>query len=321
MEHDSPLNLGMPGMNGFPAANNILNRADLLIALGIRFDDRAVCRAEHFCPDAEIIHVDIDRAELRKIKDIGLEIHEDLGVFLRELLPHIETRSRVEWNRLVFRMKEELPLQYTGRDDPFHPVNIIRVAGVLAPDDAIVATDVGQHQIWAAQWYPVSRPRTFLTSGGLGTMGFGLPASIGAALANPDKTVICFSGDGSLLMNIQELATLADLKLNVKIILFNNGHLGLVRQQQELFYNKNYVASKFMTSPDFAALVEGFGIRGYSVRDDPSASLGRIFSQNGPCLVDIPINPKYNVMPMVPPGEPHFNMIGERTDDTVGTYS
>ncbi len=320
MDHDDPLNLGMPGMHGAPGTNMILNEADLLIALGIRFDDRAICKAEEFCPNAEIIHVDIDRAEIGKIRAPHHAVHGDLRGFFKELIPLVEKQERKDWVSQVISLQNQFPMWYDDCRDPLHPITIIKETGRIAPDDAIITTDVGQHQMWAAQWYPVKSPRTFLTSGGLGTMGFGLPAAIGAALANPDKSVICFSGDGSLLMNIQELATLADLQLNVKIVLLNNSHLGLVRQQQEMFFDENYIASKFISAPDFSALAAAFGIGGWRLSGEDSAeTLKDLLTRKGPCLIDVPIDAAYNVLPMVPPGAPHYTMIGGSADDTIRT--
>jgi len=321
MDHNDPLNLGMPGMHGAPGTNMILNEADLLIALGIRFDDRAICKAEEFCPNAQIIHVDIDKAELGKIRMPHHEVHGDLRGFFKEVLPLLENQKREDWVTHVLNLKKEKPMWYDNNDDELHPITIIKEAGKIAPRDAIITTDVGQHQMWAAQWYPVSSPRSFLTSGGLGTMGFGLPAAIGAALANPEKSIICFSGDGSILMNIQELATLADLQLNVKIILLNNSHLGLVRQQQEMFFDENYIASKFITSPDFSAIASAFGIRGCTLsKENTIENLKTFLYEKGPGLIDVPIDAAYNVLPMVPPGSPHYTMIGGTADDTIRTY-
>lgn len=180
--------------------------------------------------------------------------------------------------------------------------------------NAIITTDVGQHQMWVAQAYPFSQPRTFLTSSGLGTMGFGLPAAIGASMAHPDKRVVCFSGDGSLLMNIQELATLAELRLPVTILLFNNGHLGLVRQQQTLFFERHYMASTFESLPDFPAIARGFGIKAYdlSTAEDPAALLAEALSANVSTLVNVPINPDALVLPMVPPGGSNQQMIDQQ---------
>ena len=188
----------------------------------------------------------------------------------------------------------------------------MRILARLLPEGTIVTTDVGQHQMWVAHAYPFSAPRSLLTSGGLGTMGFGLPAAIGAALSNPGRTVLCVSGDGSFQMNIQELATLAELNLPVKIVIMNNGHLGLVRQQQELFYEKRYIASSFSLRLDFAALGRQFGIRGFRVcePDDLTGAVEEILSKPGACIIDIPIHYEENVYPIVPPGRANREMIG-----------
>jgi thiamine pyrophosphate-dependent acetolactate synthase large subunit-like protein len=200
-------------------------------------------------------------------------------------------------------------------EDPLHPVNLCRHLGELLPPETIITTDVGQHQMWMAQAYPVRRPRTFLTSGGLGTMGFGLPAAIGAALAAADlhppgsagRRVVCVSGDGSVLMNIQELATLAELDLPVAVLVFNNDHLGLVRQQQELFYQRRFSASRFHAAPDFAAVARAFGLRAARLDPDgrdPLGDLAAALALPGPCLIDVPIPAAHNVLPMVPPAAP-----------------
>jgi acetolactate synthase-1/2/3 large subunit len=209
-------------------------------------------------------------------------------------------------------MRDLHPFSMPDTNDLSHPINIIKSLGQQADSNTIITTDVGQHQMWVAQAYPFKQPRTLLTSGSLGTMGFGLPAAIGAALANPDQRIICFTGDGSLLMNIQELATLADWQLNITIILFNNGHLGLVRQQQELFYEQNYIASKFITNPDFAAIARGFGIRGYDLDKDnqPCELFRKSLIEPGPCLINVPTNFSENVFPMIPPGKAIYEMIG-----------
>ncbi len=208
-------------------------------------------------------------------------------------------------------LRDAYPLAMPGADDPLAPYGIVRHVAAMAGDDVIVTSDVGQHQMWVAQAFPFSRPRQWLTSGGLGTMGFGLPAAIGAALAAPERTVVCFTGDGSLLMNLQELATAAEEEVNVKVILLNNGHLGLVRQQQQLFYGARYSASRFQAEPDFAAIARGFGIAAYDLDDatDPVAALARSLREPGPCLINVPIAAEANVYPMVPPGAANRDMI------------
>lgn len=310
---EDPLFMGMLGMHGARYTNLLLNKADLLLAFGVRFDDRAIGNVNKFCPDAKIIHVDIDDAEIDKIKKSYLSICGNVGTVLNELIPLLEEEKREDWIDYIESIKKEKPMVFPDENDCFHPINIIKTVSKLVRKDTIITTDVGQHQMWTAQAYPINAPKTFLTSGGLGTMGFGLPTAIGAAVANPDKQVVCFSGDGSFLMNIQELATLADLDLNVKIIILNNGHLGLVRQQQQLFYNEHYMASRFSTSPDFAKISEGFGIKGYSIdenSENPLEVLKEVLSNKGPCLINIAIDKFENVFPMVQPGCGISEMIG-----------
>ncbi|MCX7047531.1 MAG: biosynthetic-type acetolactate synthase large subunit [Candidatus Sumerlaeota bacterium] len=311
---DDPLYLGMLGMHGAPYTNHVLEEADLLIAIGSRFDDRATGKATEFCKHARIIHVDVDRSEINKIKRVDLDIVCDAGEALRAALAGIEPVERSGWLRRVAELKNEHPFEAPESGDSLHPINLIRALGGMLEPDAIISTDVGQHQMWVAQAYPFRRPRTLLTSGGLGTMGFGLPAAIGAALAEPARRVVCISGDGSILMNIQELATLAELGLNVTTIIFNNNHLGLVRQQQELFYGRRYHASRFHALPDFAAIAKGFGVRGYDLgeTDDPMEMLNEALSGQGPCVINAPIAHEENVLPMVPPGAANREMIEGR---------
>jgi acetolactate synthase-1/2/3 large subunit len=308
---DHPLWLGMLGMHGTRATNLLLNETDLVLACGVRFDDRAVGQAARFCPQASIIHIDIDGAELGKIKQPHLSIAGDVGTVLTGLVPLVEQNDRTDWLAQVAQMQAAHPAPALTLDNGRDPAAIIRTAAASLPADTMITTDVGQHQMWTAQHYPFRAPRTFLTSGGLGTMGFGLPAAIGAALAHPGRRVVCFSGDGSLLMNVQELATLADLRLPVTIIVINNGHLGLVRQQQELFYKKNYIASRFITNPDFAAVAQACGIPGYNLadRDDTLEYLRELLTSDGPCLINAPIGPAANVFPMVPPGKSNDEML------------
>lgn len=317
LPHDHPLFLGMVGMHAARFTNLLLDECDLLIGLGVRFDDRATGKAAEFCPRAKILHIDIDPSELGKIKEPAVGLTADVGEALSALEPLIEMNPRTEWIRHMRALRERYPLMVPGADDPLRPYGIIRLAAALLPEDAIVTSDVGQHQMWVAQAYPFTRPRQWLTSGGLGTMGFGMPAAIGAALAAPDRTVACFSGDGSLLMNLQELATAAEQQVTVKIILLNNSHLGLVRQQQHLFYGKRYCASRFVAQTDFVAIARGFGIPAVDLCEarDPVAALEQAIKRSGPCLVNVPIAPEENVYPMVPPGGANRDMIGGEFDD------
>jgi len=308
--HSNPLNLGMLGMHGAPYTNYLFNEADLILALGTRFDDRATGDVNKFCPNAQIIHIDIDPSEINKIKNTNLSMVADVKDFLIEILPYINERGRKHWTQRIACFKEKYPLP--SYEPKLHPANIIPFIASKLPKDAIVTTDVGEHQMWVAQRYPFNKPKTLITSGGLGTMGFGLPVAIGAALANKDKTIVCFSGDGSILMNIQELATLADFNLNVKVIILTNHHLGLVRQQQELFYNEHYIASKFISNPNFKIIANGFGINSIdlNVEENPLEKLEEILNTAGPYLINITIEEYEKVLPMVAPGKSNIEMIG-----------
>ena len=309
--NDDDLFIGMLGMHAAPYTNYLMDEADLIIAIGVRFDDRATGSIKSFCKNASIIHIDIDPSEINKLKPSNLSLISDSKEFLREITPLIEENSREEWINNCKNLKEKYPLpKYEGL---LHPANLIPFIASKVSNDTIVTTDVGEHQMWTAQRYPFMLPKTLITSGGLGTMGFGLPAAIGAALINKDKEVICFSGDGSILMNIQELATLADYNLNVKVIVFNNGHLGLVRQQQELFYNNHIMASKFISNPDFKKIGEGFGIKSCDLGEETNKleKLTEILNSKDPYIINVPIESTSKVYPMVAPGASNLNMIGE----------
>jgi len=308
---DDPLCLGMLGMHGARYTNMIINQADLLLAFGVRFDDRATGRVDAFCSHASIVHVDIDHSEINKIKQTTLSIVSDVGDVLRRLISRVKPDRRSRWNSRIEKIKLQYPLATGSTENFFRPHSFIKRLARFVHSDTIITTDVGQHQMWVAQAYPFTKPRTLLTSGGLGTMGFGVPAAIGAALAKPGSRVVCVSGDGSLLMNIQELATLADYNLEVTIIVMNNHHLGLVRQQQELFYGGRYFATQFSSKPDFITIAAGFGIAGFDLAtsSDPNQSLQRSLTGSGPCIVNLPVDHAENVYPMVPPGGANYEMI------------
>ncbi|BBA36453.1 acetolactate synthase catalytic subunit [Methylocaldum marinum] len=309
---DHPLSLGMLGMHGARCTHLALDECDLLIAVGARFDDRATGRVAEFCPQAKIIHIDIDAAELDKIKTAHVGIRGDATAVLQALLPRVPAQDRDAWMARIAELKRMFPLNTPGIDDPRTHYGLIRAVAESLGDEAIVATDVGQHQMWVAQSYPLRRPRRWLTSGGLGTMGFGLPAAIGAALAEPDATVVCFSGDGSILMNLQELATAAEENVNVKVVLMNNNALGLVRQQQTLFYGKRIYASRFRAAPDFVRVAEGFGLRAVDLdtAENPKAALRDALAWRGPCLIHAGIDVEAQALPMVPPGCSNKEVIG-----------
>jgi acetolactate synthase-1/2/3 large subunit len=308
---DHPLNLGMLGMHGARCTNLALQECDLLIAVGARFDDRATGHAAKFCPGARIVHIDMDARELNKIKTADVAIKADAAVALTALLPQITMRPRIDWLSRVADLKREHPLRMPDADDPLAHYGLIRAVAAALDGDEIITTDVGQHQMWAAQAYPLRRPRQWLTSGGLGTMGFGLPAAIGAALAEPERTVVCLTGDGSILMNIQELATAVEENLNIKIVLMDNGALGLVHQQQDMFYDRRQFASTFRARTDFASVAKGFGMHAVSLGDeaDPGAALKRALQRPGPVLIHAPIDAAQKVFPMVPPGAANSEMI------------
>lgn len=308
-----PLSLGMLGMHGARSTNYILQEADLLIVMGARFDDRAIGKTEQFCPNAKIIHVDIDRAELGKIKQPHVAIQGDVAEVLAQLIPQTYAADRADWRKLVADLQREFPGAIPTEGDPLSHYGLINAVAACVDDSAIITTDVGQHQMWTAQAYPLNRPRQWLTSGGLGTMGFGLPAAVGAALANPDRKVICFSGDGSLMMNIQEMATAAENQLDVKIILMNNEALGLVHQQQSLFYKQGVFAATYPGMINFMQIAAGFGLHtcDLNAEEDAHAALQAAISRPGPALIHVRIDPEQKVYPMVPPGAANTEMVGE----------
>lgn len=306
-----PLYLGMLGMHGARYTNMILQESDLLIVVGARFDDRAIGKAEQFCPDAKIIHVDIDRAEISKIKQPDIAINADAGQVLAMLLPQIEVNTRQAWNDHITQIKQEFPLEQINKSDPLSHFGLIAAVADAVDNDAIITTDVGQHQMWVAQAYPLCRPRQWLTSGGLGTMGFGLPAAIGAALAEPSRKIVCFTGDGSIMMNIQEMATAAEHNLDIKIILMNNQALGMVHQQQTLMFNEHIVASAYPYQTDFVTIAKGFGLHTCDLNkeSDPHAALQAAIDRPGPCLIHALIDVSEKVWPMVLPGDANIDMV------------
>ena len=315
VEHE--LSLGMLGMHAARFTNLLVQECDLLLVAGGRFDDRATGLLDQFCPDAKVIHIDIDAGEMGKLRAPDVGLVADAALALEGLTPLLKQIDRSPWLHRMAALKSEHGMQLDRADDPLSPYGIVRCSAQLAKGETIVATDVGQHQMRTAQAYPFAGTRRWLTSGGLGTMGFGLPAAIGAAIARPKATVLCFSGDGSLLMNIQELATAADLGVNVKILLCNNQGLGLVQQQQDLFYGGRVFASAYPRPTNFVRIAEGFGIPAItlSTSSDPMADLHKALNTPGPCLIEVKVSAEDKVFPMVPPGAANVEMIGGEHHD------
>ena len=247
---EHPLSLGMLGMHGLVYANTAISEADLIIALGVRFDDRVIGNAEVFCPDAKFIHVDIDPAEIGKNVRIDIPIVGDLKYVLSRMEQFLKSETDKKWLDRIAFLKEKYPQLYV-EDNVLRPQYIIEKLREMTNDDSIIVTDVGQHQMWTAQYYKFNQPRSFITSGGLGTMGFGFPAAIGAQIGCPKKRVFCIAGDGGFQMNIQELATAICNRIPVVVLLLNNGYLGMVRQWQELFFEKRYSQTCLDGSPGF----------------------------------------------------------------------
>jgi acetolactate synthase-1/2/3 large subunit len=310
--HDHPLSMGMLGMHAQRHTNMALEACDLILAAGVRFDDRATGKVQEFCPQAKVIHIDIDHSELDKLRPATVAILGDIREVANALLPKVVPVERQEWLDYIVALKRAFPSQIPERGGHATPQELIRRVGELAGEEAIVVTDVGKHQMWTAQSYPFHPGIAWLTSGGLGTMGFGLPSAIGAALAAPERKVICFSGDGSLLMNIQEMATAAEQDVDVTVILLNNVCLGLVHQQQELFFKANYFSSIYEVSVDFPRIASGFGWKTWDLAgaQDPDAVLREALAHKGPALIHVPVDRDEKVWPMVPPGAANRTMLG-----------
>lgn len=310
MPSKHPNVLGMVGMHGTVAANHAVNDCDLLIAVGVRFDDRVTSGlGQRFATNAKIVHIDVDPAEIGKVVRANVPIVGNAKLVLEEMKDKLIPPECEEWWAQI-----KVWLEEKEHEDPnvLTPQAIIKELGNIAKEDAIVATDVGQHQMWAAQGYPVKNPRHFITSGGLGTMGFGLPAAIGAQMAAPDKQVFLVTGDGSFQMSIQELATTVQCELPVKIILMNNGVLGMVRQLQKLFCDERYSQIQLKDNPDFIKLAEAYGIKGIRVTEVTQVrqALEEAINHPGPVLLDFIISEDEVVTPMVPPGKKLTEMLG-----------
>lgn len=317
MPYNHPDLLGMVGMHGSYVANMAMSETDLIIALGARFDDRVTGKLSEFAKYAQIVHIDIDPSSISKIVDVTYPIVGDVSSVLEELLGLIkndfEVKNILPWKETLERYNKLHPLSYEDSQEVLKPQWIIKKVGEILGNEALISTDVGQHQMWAAQFYPFNFPRQFITSGGLGTMGFGLPAAMGAKKAFPKKVSINITGDGSILMNIQELMTCSVYNIPVINIILNNNYLGMVRQWQTFFYENRYSNTNLEIQPDFIKLAESFGGVGFAVntKDEFVESLNKAINSNKSALLDVRIDRYENVLPMVPTGGALFNMMLE----------
>lgn len=303
--------LGMVGMHGTYAANMSINHADLLVCVGARFDDRVTGRLQDFASHARIVHIDIDPTSIRKNVEVDVPVVGDCRQALEGILEICRAKMadtdwsgmHADWLQTVHEWKANHPLAY-NKNGHIKPQQVIETMYSITKGDAIIATEVGQNQMWAAQFYTFTKPRTLLTSGGLGTMGYGFPAAIGAQFAFPDKLVINVAGDGSIQMNIQELATVVQNKIPVKVVILNNGHLGMVRQWQELFYNRNYSHTNMEAQPDFVKLAEAYGAEGYRISkpEELEDVLRKALTSPNSAFIDVMVEREENVYPMVPAG-------------------
>jgi len=314
LSHDDGLLVGMLGMHGSYASNMAMSETDMVIALGARFDDRVTGKLSEFAKNAGVIHVDIDPASISKLVNADYPIVGDVKNVVNEMLElvgRVKSEKYKAWRDTVNNFDELHPLTYHEDTDRIKPQWVVERVGQLLGDDANISTDVGQHQMWSGQFYPFSRPRQFISSGGLGTMGFGFPAAMGVKAAAPEKTSINFTGDGSILMNCQELMTAVEKKLPVINIILNNNFLGMVRQWQTLFYDKRHSETDLSTQPDFVKLAEAFGGIGYRVhtKEEFDAALKDAVEKDIVAFIEVIVERMENVMPMVPSGGSLFNMM------------
>jgi acetolactate synthase-1/2/3 large subunit len=297
--------VGMIGMHGTKAANTSCIKSDLIIAVGARFSDRVISDPGKFGKHGAVLQIDIDPAEINKNVHVKGSLIGNLRDIISRLLPLVNMREKSAWNAQVDALKEHIPPMYSSKI-ALHPKHIIETVHNTLGDDTIITTEVGQHQMWTAQFYPFVKPRTFLTSGGLGTMGFGTGAAIGAQIANPSRFVVHMAGDGSFRMNCNELATIAHYDLPIIIVLFNNGTLGMVRQWQNLFYEKRFSATTLDFAPDFVKLADAYGIKGVRVKtnEEFTKAFTEGVKNRKPLVIDCDIDIDLPVLPMVPQGKP-----------------
>ncbi len=320
----NPLLIGMLGMHGSYAANMAMSETDLIIALGARFDDRVTGKLSEFARYADIIHVDIDPANIGKLVDVDYPIVGDVKTVVDKMLPMLEKKVDPDryqvWRDILARYDELHPLTYNDCDETIKPQWVIERLGQLLGEKAVITSDVGQHQMWAAQFYPFDRPRQWINSGGLGTMGYGFPAALGAQMGQPDKIVVNITGDGSILMNVQELVTAAENKLPVINVILNNHFLGMVRQWQTFFYDKRYSETDLSFQPDWKLLAEACGGAGFDVttKEEFDAAMEAAIAGGKVTFVNVAVDRFENVLPMVPAGGALYNMLLEHKEQCDG---
>jgi acetolactate synthase-1/2/3 large subunit len=305
---EQPYYLGMLGMHGTKAANLAVQECDLLIAVGARFDDRVTGKLNAFAPHAKVIHMDIDPAEMSKLRQAHVALQGDL----KALLPALQQPLNIAaWQQRVVELKESHSWRYDHPGQPIYAPLLLKQLSERKPANSVITTDVGQHQMWTAQHMTFERPENFITSSGLGTMGFGVPAAVGAQMARPEDTVVCVSGDGSFMMNVQELGTIKRKQLPLKIVLLDNQRLGMVRQWQQLFFDGRYSETNLSDNPDFLMLANAFGIPGQRItrKDQVADALDALFNSEGPYMLHVSIDELENVWPLVPPGAGNETML------------
>ncbi|HDY88332.1 MAG TPA: biosynthetic-type acetolactate synthase large subunit, partial [bacterium] len=298
--------VGMPGMHGTYTANMAFTECDLVIAVGARFDDRVTGKIEGFAPNAKIIHIDMDPAAIAKNVEVDIPIVGDAKAVLKQLSEVVSKRERNGWNEHIDEMKKSHPVSYDNKPGVIKPQYVVEQIYKVTKGDAIITTEVGQNQMWASLYYRFDKPRRFISSGGLGTMGYGFPAAIGAQLGKPNATVFDIAGDGSFQMNIQELATAVEQKVPVNVAILNNRYLGMVRQWQELFFNKRYSGTDIECQPDFVKVAEAYGAKGIFIEnpEDVTEAIKEAISLKCPVILDFIVDREENVWPMVAPGAP-----------------
>ena len=314
---DHYLNLGMPGMHGMAYASLAIDKADLLISLGMRFDDRVTGRLRDFAPNAKVIHIDIDPSELNKNVKATVPLLGDLKMVLGQLVPQVEANVHMDWLHYIDALRADHPSTVIRETDSLLPQFVLRELTKATQGEAIIVTGVGQHQMWAAQYCAFLEPNTLITSGGLGSMGFEVPAALGAKVGRPDKTVWSIAGDGGFQMTMCDLATAVENNINVKFAIMNNGVLGMVHQWQDFFYEKDYFSTVYTGNPDFVKLAEAYGIAGIRVSEkgQVAEAIQQAMEIPGPVIIDFVVKPDENVFPMIPAGESVHEMLEEPTPE------